>query len=105
MTASRSNRQYFPMDPTEIYGGVQINIMAARTFLPGVPKICFWSQQNAHLKFHFRLHSACELRWTNYLAIIRAHHFIIASLNKVEPEAISAMCLDNIVKILGGGDL
>jgi len=44
MAAIRSSRQYFPLDPTEIYGGVQVNMMAARTSLLAVLKGYFWSQ-------------------------------------------------------------
>ena len=91
------------MDPIEIYGGVQVNMTAARTFLLAFSKGCFWSQQNAHLQFHSRLNSACKLRRTNDLVIISSHHFIIAPLNKVDSDAISTMGLDNMMKILGGG--
>jgi hypothetical protein len=102
MTASRSNRQYFPMDPTEIHGGVQVNMMTARAFLLAVPKGCFWTQQNTHLEFDSRLHSTSEVRRLNDLAIISAYDFVVTPLNKVDSDAISAMGPDNIVKILGG---
>jgi hypothetical protein len=92
------------MDPTKICGGVQVNMTATRTFLLAFSKRCFWSQQNAHLEFHSTLNSACELRRTNDLAIISSYHFIIAPLDKINANAIFAMGLDNMVKILEGGD-
>ena len=35
--------KYFPLDPTTIYGGVQVEMVAAGTFILGVLKGRFWS--------------------------------------------------------------
>ena len=88
-----------------IYGGIHIHIKAAWTLLLGIPKGRSQSQHNAHLEFHSRLRRARKLPWINDLVIFSAYHFIITPLDEMMSDGISAITLNNIIKILGCRDV
>ena len=98
-------KSYLPLNPSLIYGGVHVNMVAARTFLLGVLKSRSLPQHNADLEFHSWLHVARKLRWPNGLAIFSSYDFIVTPLDIVNSNAILAINLNNIVKILGSSDV
>jgi len=62
-------------------------------------------QHNANLENHSRLHLAGELRGVDDLAVSSTHHLIVTLLDEAVSQAIFAIAIDDIIKILVCRDL
>ena len=71
--------------------GARLLVVLKGSFLP---------QNNAHFENHSWLYRAGEFRTTNRLAILSAYYLIVTALDEAISDAIIAIAVDDIVKIL-----
>jgi len=65
----------------------------------------FLPQNNTHFENHSWLYRAGEFRRTDHLAILSTYHLIVTPLDEVISDAIIAIAIDNMVKILAFRDV
>jgi hypothetical protein len=94
-----------PFDPTTICGDVQVDVAASGARLLVVLKGNLLPQNNTHFENHSRLNRTGEFRRTDPLVILSAYHLIVTSLNEAISDAIIAIAVDDIVKILACQDV
>jgi hypothetical protein len=75
------NLMHFPLDPTADYSGVQINVVATRTFLLVVLKGHTLPHDNTHFENQPRFHRTGEFQTTDLLAVFGVYHLIVTLLH------------------------
>ena len=75
------NLMHFPLNPTADYSGVQVNVVATRTFLLVVLKGHALPHENTHFKNHSCLHRTGEFPATDLLPVFGVYHSIVAPLH------------------------
>jgi hypothetical protein len=80
-----------------LWGDVPVAVAASRT---NVPSNVSLPQDNAHLNDHSWFHHAGKFQRIDGFAIFCTYHLIVTSFDEAIPDAVFAVPIDNIVKIL-----
>jgi len=95
----------FPLDPTTICAGVQVDVATSGACRLVILKGNFLPQNNAHFENHARLYHVGKLWWTDRMAILSMYHLVVTPLDEVIPGLIITVAIDDVVKILHRRDV
>lgn len=84
---------------------VQVQVITSGTFLPTVLKCCTPLQDNTHLKNHAGLHSASKIQRVDDSTIFSMYHLVVTPFHVAMSDAVFTVAVDEVVKILLGGDV
>jgi hypothetical protein len=82
------------------HSGIQINIIALRTFLLSTLKLLVLPQDDADLENYFGHHCTDEFQGLDNLAIFGVYHLIVTPPHVMISVVIFAEAFDNVIKTL-----
>lgn len=91
---------HIPFDPTVSLGAVQVDILASGTLLLVILQGPLLPQDNTQFEHHPRLDLVGKFQATDTLAVLGTYHLIITSLHIMTSNAIFAIAVDDMVKVL-----